>query len=533
LQCLNDNLRKKIMPLILAFVLVIFLSSSSRALDLELITIIDGDTATEDFGYNVQSSGDLDADGFSEIFAGSDGKRMIKAYNGGNPPDNIPEMVMTDRVEYAFKWIDDINGDSYKDFAAYKWTYGVDKKYEIYFGGPDFYTKSEPDLVLPADYYEGFSYAYSEDYDADGVIELIIQAERPEEPVEESYFVYETGSNLDTVPDDTLNIMYDGLGWIGISKCVGDINNDSYADFITSTGPNYQPAYLRIYFGSADHDSIPDIQIWSPFDDAPGVGYFGHDIVSAGDLNKDGFNDVIITSVGFPPCILYGGNPLETIPKILEFPGRNVNVCGDINKDGWNDIAVGHTSLDFGQGEVFIYFGSHDMDTIADIHLPYYEIPTYPYRFGKSVNYAGDFNGDGTDDLAVGSDDTMEPNWNKGQVFIFAGDPDLPTAADDEPNVPIPIKYDILKQNYPNPFNNSTVIEYSLYGISEREIELGIYNILGQKIRTLYSGLQSGGEHVMFWDGLDDRGHDVPSGIYFYQLKSGTEVISKKMAYLK
>lgn len=533
MQCLNDKLGKRFMPLILAFILVPFLFSSSQALDLELITIIDGDTAAEDFGYNVQSPGDLDGDGFSEIFAGSKGKRLIKAYDGGNPPDIIPEMIMTDRVEYAFKWIDDINGDSYKDFATYKWTYGVDKKYEIYFGGPDFYSKTEPDLVFPADYYEGFWEIFCEDYDADGSRELLIASENSEWPIQFRFYIYETGDILDNILDDTFTIMYDGLASTMLAKCIHDINGDGYADFISITGPNARPAYLRIYFGNAEHDSIPDIQIWSPWDYVPGEGHFGDDIVAAGDLNKDGFNDFIITSTGHPPCIFYGGNPIDTIPKILEYPGQNANVCGDINHDGWEDIAVGDPWWAGESGIVYVYFGAHNMDTIADIILISNNMPTLPWSFGKSLNCAGDFNGDGVDDLAVGADEIDLDSWNVGQVFIFAGDPNLPTPAEDEPDVPIPTKHDILNQNYPNPFNNCTVIEFSLHGISEREIELSIYNILGQKVRVLYSGLQSGGEHVMFWDGLDDRGHAVPSGIYFYRLKSGQDIISKKMVYLK
>jgi hypothetical protein len=533
LQCLNDKLGKRLMRLILAFILVPFLFSSSRALDLELITIIDGDTAAEDFGYNVQSPGDLDGDGFSEIFAGSKGKRLIKAYNGGNPPDIVPEMTMTDRVEYAFKWIDDINGDSYKDFATYKWTYGDQKAYEIYFGGPDFYSKTEPDLVFIADYQEGFRNVFCEDFDGDGDNELMIQGEHPEWPIQSKYYIYETGPDMDTIADYIFKIMHDGIAATYLSKCIGDLNDDGYAEFITISGINSKPGYIQIYFGNAEHDSIPDIQIWSPWDYVPGEGTFGWDIIEAGDLNRDGFNDFIITSSGYPPCIFYGGNPIDTIPKILEYPGRNANICGDINHDGWEDIAVGEPWWADESGIVYVYFGAYDMDTIADIILISNDMPTLPWSFGKSVGCAGDFNGDGVDDLAVGADEIDIDNWNVGQVFIFAGDPNLPTPAEDEPDVPIPIDYDILKQNYPNPFNNSTVIEYLLYGISEREIELGIYNILGQKIRTLYSGLHSGGEHVMFWDGLDDRGHDVPSGIYFYQLKSGTEVISKKMVYLK
>jgi hypothetical protein len=533
LQCLNDNIRNWLMPLILAFILMPFLLSPSWALDLELIAIIDGDSTAEDLGYNVQSPGDMDGDGFSEVFVGSKVERFIKAFNGGHPADDIPEMTLTERERNYFKWIDDVNGDSYRDFAAYKWTYTVIKAYEIYFGGPDFYEKTEPDISFTADYQEGFRYVFCEDFNGDGINELMIQGEHPDWPIQSKYYIYETGPDMDTTVDYIFKIMYDGIATVGLSRCVGDINDDGYADFVTSSGPNSKPGYIQLYMGSPDHDSIPDVLIWSPFPDAPGVGYFGHDILPAGDLNRDGFDDIIITSIGFPPSIFYGGDPIDTIPKILQYPGTATNLCGDINHDGWEDIVVGYTTYDVGSGAIFVYFGAFDMDTICDIAIPYNALPAIAYHFGKSVGPAGDFDGDGVDDIAVGSDATINDNYNEGRMFIFAGDSNLPTPAEDEPDVPIPIDYDILKQNYPNPFNNSTIIEYSLHGILEREVELSIYNILGQKIRILYSGLQSGGEHVMFWDGLDDMGHDVPSGIYFYRLKSGHDVISKKMLHLK
>jgi FlgD Ig-like domain/FG-GAP repeat len=173
------------------------------------------------------------------------------------------------------------------------------------------------------------------------------------------------------------------------------------------------------------------------------------------------------------------------------------------------------------------------MDTIPDIIIPFNSLSPTCYALGKSVGPAGDFNGDGIDDLAVGADGSVNPYDNKGYLYIFSGDSSYPTPAENEPELPIPQKYNILEQNYPNPFNSGTEIEYSLWGTYGREIELNIYNLLGQKIRTLYSGMQTGGTHIVYWDGLNDSGQDVASGIYFYKLTSNNEVISKKMILLK
>jgi hypothetical protein len=173
------------------------------------------------------------------------------------------------------------------------------------------------------------------------------------------------------------------------------------------------------------------------------------------------------------------------------------------------------------------------MDTIADIIIPYNEVPEYPYAFGKSVGPAGDFNGDGVDDLAVGADESSDPNWNNGYLFVFAGSDSLPTPAEDEPDIPVPVNHDILEQNYPNPFNSTTVIRFHIAGNSDKYVKLEILDITGRTIITLYEGEKKGGYHSMIWDGTDASGSAVPSGIYLYRLTTESTNISKKMSLLK
>jgi flagellar hook assembly protein FlgD len=68
-----------------------------------------------------------------------------------------------------------------------------------------------------------------------------------------------------------------------------------------------------------------------------------------------------------------------------------------------------------------------------------------------------------------------------------------------------------LNQNYPNPFNNQTVIKFNLR--RPAEISLTIYNILGQKVRTLVEERLNAGSQTFSWDGKDDKGNDLSSGI--------------------
>jgi hypothetical protein len=88
-----------------------------------------------------------------------------------------------------------------------------------------------------------------------------------------------------------------------------------------------------------------------------------------------------------------------------------------------------------------------------------------------------------------------------------------------------------LYQNAPNPFNPVTDIRY--YLPESGYVSLEIFNMNGQKVRTLVDGYQDAGEHTVTWDAKNDSGESVASGIYLYRFRSGDTVISKKMTLLK
>jgi hypothetical protein len=88
-----------------------------------------------------------------------------------------------------------------------------------------------------------------------------------------------------------------------------------------------------------------------------------------------------------------------------------------------------------------------------------------------------------------------------------------------------------LSQNYPNPFNPTTSIVYQLG--KNGDVQLSIFNTLGQRIRTMVNGAQNAGTHTVVWDGKNDFGKNVSTGIYLYQLKTRDFVKTKKMVLVR
>jgi flagellar hook assembly protein FlgD len=90
-------------------------------------------------------------------------------------------------------------------------------------------------------------------------------------------------------------------------------------------------------------------------------------------------------------------------------------------------------------------------------------------------------------------------------------------------------------QNFPNPFNGSTTIRYEIPDTktTETKAAIQIFNMLGQKVKTLVYAPHDPGTYNITWDGTNDAGAHVASGVYFYRLITKTFVTTKKMVYLK
>ncbi|HER43764.1 MAG TPA: T9SS type A sorting domain-containing protein, partial [Candidatus Eisenbacteria bacterium] len=88
-----------------------------------------------------------------------------------------------------------------------------------------------------------------------------------------------------------------------------------------------------------------------------------------------------------------------------------------------------------------------------------------------------------------------------------------------------------LGQNFPNPFNPSTTIAFDLPRRSR--VNLSIYDVQGRPVRTVSDGILPEGRREVVWDGRDEQGNVVSSGVYFYRLTSGDHSLTRKMVLLK
>ena len=94
----------------------------------------------------------------------------------------------------------------------------------------------------------------------------------------------------------------------------------------------------------------------------------------------------------------------------------------------------------------------------------------------------------------------------------------------------LPAKFAVY-ENYPNPFNPATQISFDLTEQSATEVT--VWNLLGQKVSTLFAGDLSAGHHTVTFDGHNTNGSLLPSGVYIYRVESGSNVSTKKMMLLK
>ncbi len=401
--------------------------------------VFNGFNTGDKFGTSVASAGDVNGDGFDDIiigatdfddFAANIGRVYI--YHGGLNINTEPDIILTgENVSFLFgssvSTAGDVNGDGYDDvvIGAPGASSNSGKAY-IYFGG--IAMNNVADVVLPQSnsYFAGGggkSVSTAGDFNGDGYSDVIVGEYRYASFSDQGRaFIYYGGAVMDNTPDVT----FTGEAvnnYFGYSVCsAGNVNGDEYDDIIIGAfrnGNNYTgKAY--IFFGNGNDDNTADVT----FTGLEVQNNFGASVSTAGDVNGDGFSDVIIGAYGYNNSrgraeIYFGGESMDNVADVFmngEVTGINsaiqVSGLGDVNGDGYSDVVVGS---DFGNntGRANIFYGGLQMDNVADQVLNGENTSDY---FGEAATSAGDVNGDGYSDIIIGA---KGYGSNKGRAYLY------------------------------------------------------------------------------------------------------------------
>jgi hypothetical protein len=225
----------------------------------------------------------------------------------------------------------------------------------------------------------------------------------------------------------------------------GDVNGDGYSDVIVGApgyddGANSDEGRAFVYHGSASGLSASPNS--TPDDANQTFAKFGYSVASAGDVNGDGYSDVIIGAYGYGiganpgegGAFVYHGSAagLSASPNSTHDDadqndarfGVSVACAGDVNGDGYSDVIVGAPGYNDGansdEGKAFVYHGSATGLSASPDSTPDDANQTGA-SFGISVACAGDVNGDGYSDVIIGAHLYDGVNSNEGRAFVYHG----------------------------------------------------------------------------------------------------------------
>lgn len=443
---------------------------------------------------------DMNGDGHADVVVGCyhsnsyppyDDWQNLIYYNLGGELEATASWVSSDEVSTGDVQVGDINGDTYLDiFAANGGGLGYPSR--VYYGGPD-----GPDPVadwLSAEPGGSWNNAgLLVDIDLDGDLDLLTanQGASEYDPVRPIYMFMNDGSGLESVPS------WESAEWsLQGALAAADWDQDGYPEIAVSKWVNYQSAI----YDNRDGD-LQLAPIWTTGDSDSDRG------VAFADVDGNGWQDL---AVGHDPTRLYlqddGQMTLAWESQAPYHGHSDLRFC-DVDRDGDQDLAECH----FSDGRVHIYL---NRDGVLDSAPSWtYDSPTV----GTAIAF-GDINGDQWPDLVVG-------NSGEPCVKVFYADPGITQAT-------VPAASLTLVSAAPNPFNPQTVITYEVAAAAS--VTLQVTDVAGRLVRTLaQDDAVAAGRHTVAWDGRNQTGSRLASGVYLVRLRAGDQATSMTIVLAK
>ncbi|MFT3883987.1 MAG: FG-GAP-like repeat-containing protein [Flavobacteriales bacterium] len=423
-------------------------------------------------GYSVSSAGDMNGDGYADIVVGAPGagagNGAVYVYAGSTALALINTTPVnftgsgTERLGQAVGLAGDVNGDGYSDIVVGSPNYSTNKgRVNVFRGDATIALDAAHTLItingLATTARLGAAVCTAGDVNGDGINDLLLAA--PDQGGTGAAKVFHGSPDLLTVSAPQWSLLgavpTAQLGYSVASA--GDVNGDGYSDVLVgiSGGGGGLKGEVRLFLGSATGLSA------SPSWTKQGENvndYFGYAVASAGDVNGDGYSDVLVGAPAWPNGVsgqwrgkayLFLGSAgglsgtaawSNTGPAIESRYGTSVSSAGDVNGDGYSDVIIGASSVPnvvgTGNGAAYVYHGSGTgLPAVADwTMISQQHYTSSSSTFGQCVSLAGDVNGDGYDDVIIGDSYFEQPsggNLNIGGAFVFHGSPTGLSAAPD------------------------------------------------------------------------------------------------------
>jgi len=372
-----------------------------------------------------------------------------------------------------------------------------------------------------------------------------------------------------------------------------DVSNITFSNFHYFN--HYQGGLRQIITGDADMDGNPNLYLaghyneavydWEYVGDNPlsDSGFVEHIIflddttddftsgtdqgkvrvakLFSGDIDNDNQGDIVFTSAGLgsdKPHIYFlehdGSSDLTATIIVNEFLASNETCCGSeifgsgedfvelynygtapVNIEGWgfsdSEGSIATTAPDTtippGGFLILWYTGETNGFPEIDAKLSSGGETVYGEDSSGTMVFSVSFDAQ-NEDVSYGRYPDGSDTWQ--QMNPTPGSTNTNLLSNDNSFYSAP-EYFSLGQNYPNPFNPQTQFHYDLP--KSGNIHLAIYDVLGKEVYAVLNGYQRAGKHNVLWTGINNKGLQVQSGIYFYRLTTDSEITTKKMVYTK